>query len=165
MCPEIENTSAPAHQPSPAPGAAPVNGPFGKLDSSGEIEPQVFDPTPFIGKNSFIESVEEHEGKFGFFIKVLSLPVDEGQNPIRASKIFGLQADAEGKIGWGEKSQLGIFLKKFNAQHYRDLVSDPKIEAMNDKDGKKFRRISGGQKTAIIIQTQTAKDGKDYLSF
>lgn len=162
--PECENLSAPVQQASPGIGT-PNNGPFGKLDSSGEIEPQKFDPTPYIGKESFIEFVEEHEGQYGFFIKVLSLPVDEGQNQIRASKIFGLEHDADGNIGWGIKSPLGIFLQKFNLKHYKEFVLDPVMQNLETKEGKKFRRISGGRKTAIIIQTRTAKDGKDYLTF
>ncbi len=140
-------------------------GGFGGLDKSGEIEPQVFDPTPFIGKDSKIAFIEEHEGQFGFFIKLFSLPVDEGNLEIRASRLFGLQEDAEGKIGWGPESQLGLFLKKHGVVHYRDLVTDPQVVKCQDSNKKDFRRIVGTPKVDIKIQTRTAKDNKEYLTF
>jgi len=139
---------------------------FGALDQTGEIDLPKFDPTPFIGKRIFIESIEEHKGEFGFYILILSYPVDEGNNPIRASKIFGLQEDIEGRIGWPPESKLAAFLKKFNITHYRDLVSNPQTKMLRNKDsGKNYRRILGEKKIEVVIQTRQAKDGNDYLTF
>ncbi|HEA65081.1 MAG TPA: hypothetical protein ENI02_02955 [Candidatus Aminicenantes bacterium] len=142
------------------------SGGFGQLDKSGEIEPQEFDPTPFIGKDSMIAYIEEHEGQYGFFIKMFSMPVDEGNREIRASRLFGLQEDKDHNIGWGPKSPLALFLKKFNAGHYRDLIENPQIQEVQDsKAGKTFRRIAGVPKTKIKIQTRIARDEKEYLTF
>jgi len=140
-------------------------GGFGKLDSSGEIEPQEFDPTPFIGKDSMIAFIEEHEGQFGFFIKIFSLPVDEGNREIRATRLFGLQQDKDENVGWGPKSTLGLFLKKHGVSHYKDLVEGPQTHEEKDSQGKTFRKISGVPKIQIKIQTRTAKNGRDYLTF
>ena len=140
-------------------------GELGKLDSTGEIDLPAFDPTPFIGKNSMIEFIEERKGEFGFYIKIFSQPVDEGQMQIRASRIFGLQVDANGNIGWGSRTQLGLFLSKFKVSHYKDLVGNPEVKTMQDDKGNVYRKIVGIPKTPIIIQTRTGKDGKDYLCF
>ncbi len=140
-------------------------GEFGKLDKTGEIELPEFDPTPFIGKSSMIDFIEERKGDFGFYVKIFSQPVDEGEMQIRASRIFGLQEDAEGKIGWGAKTQLGLYLSKFKVSHYKDLLENPVVKDMKDDKGDVYRKIVGTPKTAIIIQTRTGKDGKDYLCF
>lgn len=140
-------------------------GGFGKLDKSGEIEPQEFDPTPYIGKDSMIAFVEEHEGQYGFFVKIFSMPVDEGKREIRATRLFGLQEDKEGNLGWGPKSPFGLFLEKYGVKHYRDLLENPQLHEEKDAQGKTFRRYAGVPKTKIVIQTRTAKDGKEYLTF
>lgn len=141
-------------------------GGFGQLDKSGEIEPQEFDPTPYIGNDSMIAFIEEHEGQFGFFVKIFSMPVDEGQREIRATRLFGLQQDKDGNIGWGPKSPLALFLKKHDVSHYRDLVGNPETSQHQDPNTKKtFRRIKGVPKSKLIIQTRTAKDEKEYLTF
>jgi len=140
-------------------------GEFGKLDETGEIDLPEFDPTPFIGKNSMIEFIEERKGEFGFYVKIFSQPIDEGDMQIRASRIFGLQADIDGKIGWGPKTQLGLFLSKYKVSHYKDLLENPVVKTMKDDTGDVYRKITGIPKTAIIIQTRTGKDGKDYLCF
>jgi len=149
--------------PEQAVPAQPVSE-FDALDKSGEIEKQKFDPTPFIGKDSFIEFIEERKGNYGFYIKCLSQVVDEGESPIRASVIFGLNTN-DGKLGWIPGSKLDVFLKKFNATHYRDLLQNPTIEVLKDDAGEQYRRISGGFKTQIKIQTRSATDGKEYLTF
>ena len=62
---------------------------------------------------------------------------------LKASRMFGLQTDAQKNIGWGEKTQLGVFLKKKGVKHYRELV---------------------GREVQITSVTNS-KDEKDYLSF
>ena len=118
----------------------------------GEIELPSIDISPHVGKKVKIESVKEYEGNYGFYIKAETLVIatladvkDKDGNPIqlRASRIFGLQTDAQGNIGWGEKTKLGNFLKKKNVKHYRDLVG---VEV---------------QTTSVSNEN----DGKDYLSF
>jgi len=145
-----------------------ASGEFGELDSAEEIELPPLDVSKYIGQDNFIESIEERKGQYGFYVKVLSKPVDEGQKEIRASKIFGLMQDENKKWGWGPKSALGLFLKKHKVTHYKNLVGSPQAYEMkkDEKSGETYRRISGTAKIKIKIQTRTSKaDGRDYLTF
>jgi len=116
----------------------------------GQIELPTLDIKPYIGKAVKIMHVEEHKGDFGYYIKIISEPVDtlpgkDKDSPIvvKATRVFGLQENDKGEIGWGEQTQLGVYLKKMGVTHYRDLV------------GKE-----------VICQSSTSKkDGKDYLTF
>ena len=118
-----------------------------ELKETGEIELPTIDVSQHIGKKSKIELVTTHKGEYGYYVKVQSKIIDTiegGKEPIqlRASRIFGLQEDAEGKIGWGAKTKLGLFLKKMGAKHYNDLVG-----------------------MEITAQSQTSKQGTDFLTF
>ena len=119
-----------------------------QLEDTGEIELPQIDVSKYVGKKAKIESVTEHQGQFGYYIKIQSEVLDTiegGKEPIhlRASRVFGLQEDAEGKIGWGKDTNLGVFLKKKKVGHYKDLVG-----------------------LEVVVQTQTSKKNqKDYLSF
>lgn len=117
---------------------------------TGKVERTPIDITPFIGTKAKIEVVEEHEGKFGFFLLIQTevvKTIGEGEKAIRlrGSRSFGLIEDEKGNIGWeftdGKLSELGQFLKKMGVSHYRDLV------------GKE-----------VILQSVT-KNGTDYLNF
>ncbi len=119
------------------------------LDDTGEIDLPQLDLTPYIGKKVKIETVTEHKGEFGYYIKIKTEIVDtltdKRKEPLelRASRIFSLQEDEQGKIGWGKDTNLGIYLKKKDVKHYKDLV------------GKE-----------IVVQTVTNKKQKrDFLSF
>jgi len=67
-----------------------------------------------------VAEVKEYEGNFGYYIRITTETVaeldeeDQEGNKIslKASRLFGLQENADGQIGWGEKTQLGTFLKK-----------------------------------------------------
>lgn len=117
----------------------------------GEITLPTLDVSQYIGKKVPIDSVKEYQGEYGYYIRVESAPVDvrkdikdEYGEPIilRASRVFGLQMDSEGKLGWGKDTKLGLFLKKMGVAHYNKLT---------------------GMK--VTVQIQAAKDGKEYLSF
>ena len=116
----------------------------------GEIELPKLDVKPYIGKAVKIEKVTEHKGEYGYYIVIISEVVDSlpGRDPnspiiIRATRMFGLQENEKGEIGWGAETQLGVYLKKMGVLHYKELV------------GKE-----------VICQTTTSKkDGKDYLTF
>lgn len=117
------------------------------LTKLGEIELPTLDVSKYVGQKAPIESVKTFEGKHGYFLKVETIPIDtigDGDDAIilRASRIFGLQKDKDGKVGWGKETKLGLFLDKIGAKKLADLVG---------KD--------------VIVQTVTNKDGKDYLSF
>lgn len=108
----------------------------------GEIVLPKIDVSRYVGKKAKIESVKEFEGKHGFYITVYSEIVDTvGSIKLRGSKIFSLQEDAEGNLGWSEGSKLSLFLKKKGVSHYRDLV------------GKE-----------VLLQSQTSDSGKDFLT-
>ncbi len=117
-----------------------------QLDNTGEIELPKLDVTKYIGTKAKIASVTEHKGNYGFYIRVATDVIDtvgDGDNKIelKPSRIFGLQSDSTGRIGWGADTKLGAFLKKMQVAHYRDLV------------GKE-----------VIVQTQTNND-TDFLTF
>lgn len=119
------------------------------LEGITEIELPQLDLTPYIGKKVKIEAVTEHKGDFGFYIKVKTEVIDtlteKRKEPLelRASRIFSLQEDEKGNIGWGKDTNLGLYLKKKGVKHYNDLI---------------------GQE--IVVQTVTnKKQQKDFLSF
>ena len=117
------------------------------LENTGEIDLPQIDISKHIGKKMRIARVTEHAGDFGFFIKVATDIVETitgGKNPIelRATRLFGLQQDDEGNVGWGKTVKLGLFLKKMGVSHYKDLV------------GK-----------TVIVQSQTNKEGREFLTF
>lgn len=114
-----------------------------ELGEVGLIDLPSFDAKPYIGKEVEIAAVTEHQGNFGYYVKVESEKVAEfGDKVITASKIFGLQEDANGKIGWGKDTKLGVYLSKHKAEHYKDLV------------GKK-----------VILITKLNKEGMEFLDF
>lgn len=138
---------------------------FDALDNSGEVERKKFDPTPYIGMKSHIEFIDERKGQYGFYIRLYSGVVDEGDREIRATVIFGLEIGEDGRLGWSKDSKLYNFLKEHNVNHYKELLENPTmIEKVDDKK-EKFRRISGIPKTSVIIQTNAGKDGTKYLTF
>lgn len=108
----------------------------------GEIELPSIDIAPHVGKMTKIEKVNTYEGQHGFYVKAESevLETIEGGKEVvelRATRIFGLQEDAEGNIGWGKNTNLGVFLEKMGVTHFNDLVGKEiqvtKITNKNDK--------------------------------
>jgi hypothetical protein len=117
----------------------------------GEIKLPTLDVSQYIGKKVRIEEVKEYEGSFGYYIRIESSPVDvrkdmpnDSGEPLvlKASRVFGLQTDAKKQLGWGKDTKLGLFLAKMGVKHYNELV------------GK-----------TVTVQIQSAKDGKEYLTF
>lgn len=118
-----------------------------ELEDTGEIELPKIDVSKYIGNLAKIEEVTEHKGKYGYFIRIATSIIDTiegGKDPIklRASKLFSLFQDKNGKIGWGKDTKLGLYLKKMNVKHYNDLV------------GKEVK-----------VQSQTNDNGVDFLTF
>lgn len=112
-----------------------------------EIDLPKIDVTKHIGKKVKIESADVYEGTYGFYVKVLTKTVETigtGNNAkeIRASKIFGLQQDADGIYGYGADTKLGMFLKKYKASELKDLI------------GKE-----------VTLQLHTADNGTEFLTF
>ena len=121
-----------------------------ELETSQIVLPSI-DISPYVGKKVKVASVKEFEGNFGYYIRVETETVatleqkDKEGNAIiiTGSRIFGLQTDAEGKVGWGEKTKLGNYIKKMKVNHYKDLVG----------------------KEVQLTSVTNENDGKDYLSF
>ncbi len=118
-----------------------------KLEGTGEIELPKVDISKHIGKKVNIVKVTENKGNFGYYILVETEPVgnietSKGDVKLRGSRIFGLQEDKEGNVGWGKDTKLGEYLKKMKVDHYKQL------------EGKE-----------VILQSITGKSGTDFLSF
>ena len=110
----------------------------------GQIELPRLDVSQYVGRKSKIESVQKSEGMYGPLVKIFTETIDTLNNgqELKASKLFGLQTDTEGKVGWGPDTKLGMFLKKKGVS---DLTQLKGIE--------------------VTVQTITGKDGNDYLTF
>lgn len=81
-----------------------------------EIELTKIDVTKYIGKKAFVESVNTYKGQFGYYLKMETTTLDEVQfgketKEIKASRLFSLFEDKNGKVGWGKDTALGLFLK------------------------------------------------------
>lgn len=119
------------------------------LGEIGQIELPKLDVSKYIGTKVKIATAETHEGAYGYFVKIETDPVDtierKDQDDIvlTPSTIFSLQQDADGKIGWGEDTKLGKYLKKMGVAHFKELV------------GKE-----------VIVQVRQSKDGEqEFLTF
>lgn len=113
----------------------------------GQIELPKLDLSQYIGTRVKIVSVTEHEGAFGYYVKfttesVGTINTKEGEKELFASRIIGLQEDANGNLGWGAETKMGTFLKQKGLQHYRDAVG-----------------------MEVVIQLDSNKEGTQFLSF
>lgn len=106
-----------------------------------QIELPKTDYKQFVGKTALIQKVETHKGNYGYFLKIITENLNTKDNPVYAIKIFGLQQDQEGNIGWGKDTKLGKFLKNVGVENIEELV---------------------GIKVMIQLQPNTEKD---YLTF
>jgi hypothetical protein len=110
----------------------------------GQVELPKFNVDEFLGTDAVIESVEEHEGAYGYYIKVISSEITKfNKESIKASRMFSLSTLEDGTIGWGNESKLAIFLKKYEVKSYNDLVG----------------------KAIKISKTEAKTDGKEFLTF
>lgn len=114
----------------------------------GEIELPTLDLSGYVGRKVKIASVQEYEGQYGHYVKMTTEVVatideikDENGKPLqlKGSRIFGLQHDAEGRIGWGKDTKLGLYLKKKGVKHYRDLTGKEVVAQIRvDDEGREF---------------------------
>ncbi|MGC9114358.1 MAG: hypothetical protein ACP5IG_04760 [Candidatus Micrarchaeia archaeon] len=119
------------------------------LKNTREIELPSLDVSKYVGKKAKIISVTEHEGQprdgqKTFYIKVKTEVLGEikrnNGDPIllQASRIFGLQQDVNGNIGWGANTKLGAFLAKMKVKHYKELIGkEVTIKSQTSSDGGK----------------------------
>ena len=121
-----------------------------ELENTGKIDlPRTnINVEKYIGTNAVIEKITELQGKYGYFVEIETNVLEEIEKNdgtkilLRAKKRIGLQTDINGNIGWGEGTQMDIFLKKHNVEHYKDLIG----------------------KTVKVQTVTSKKDGRDYLT-
>jgi len=115
-----------------------------KLENVGKIELETIDFDKYIGKDVKIESARVYKGEYGLYVKVESEIIDSieikgEQVNIKASNVFGLHEDKDGKIGWADTTKLGAFLNDHKVEHYDDLVGlTCKVQTRLSKQGKTF---------------------------
>ena len=114
---------------------------------TGPIELPTIDVTPYVGKKAKITDATTMQGGYGYCVRVQTEVVEtigdgEKKVELRGSRIFGLQMDEDGNVGWGADTKLGHFLAKMKAKTLKELV------------GKE-----------VTLQIQTSKTGTDFLSF
>jgi len=118
------------------------------LKDTKEIELPQLDISPYVGRKTKIASAEEYQGRYGYFVKVETEALDTieiggEQKPLTASKIFGLYQNKDGDVGWGVSTKLGVFLKKMNVSHYKDLVGvEVQVQKQTSKEGQEFLTIA-----------------------
>ena len=118
-----------------------------KVDNIGKIDLPKVDVTKHIGKIAHIVNVTIEQGEFGHYVKIETTPVEtlgsgDKQFDLKGTKLFNLQKDKNGVVGYGEDTKLGVFLKKMKCKKLTDLV------------GKE-----------VILQSQTSKKGTEFLTF
>lgn len=118
-----------------------------------QVESQAYDNEQHLGKRVKIEKVrtmvtdrfkdDAGNPKKSYYVKVESEILDiidnEQKTEVRASRIFGLTKDVEGKLGWSEKSKLFLFLKQLKVDHPDELVGKEVIVQLTDADRDGFR--------------------------
>lgn len=109
----------------------------------GKVDLPKFDVSEYIGQKAKIESANVHEGTFGLYVKFVTVEIDKiGKNPLKATKILGLQKDENEKWGYGEGTKLDLFLKKYKITEPKQMV------------GKE-----------VALQSQTSDNGTEFLTF
>jgi hypothetical protein len=125
----------------------------------GEIELPQLDVSKYVGKKIKVAHVKCLEGAFGPYVKVETEPVDseikdrsgrvvkdkEGHPiVIRASRIFGLNQDAQGEWGWAKSTKLGLFMAKYHASDPADLVGVEVLVQQSEpnKNGQEFLTVT-----------------------
>lgn len=114
------------------------------------IELEQYDASQHAGKRVKIERVstkmtdrfKDSDGnpKQSYYLKVESEVLDtleknDGKTTeVRASRIYGLQKDGDGQLGWTEKSKLAAFLKAMNASSPSELVGKEVVVNLTDPD-------------------------------
>ena len=92
-------------------------------------------------------SVSVFSKQFGYCVLIkteIVATIEGGKNSIemRGTKLFGLQEDSNGNVGWGEGTKLGLYLKKM------------KVKTPQELKGKE-----------VILQSMTSNKNVDWLTF
>lgn len=105
------------------------------------IELPKLDLTPYVGKKGRVAVIKQMFGEFGYYIVIETAQVtelvkaDKSKVEIKASRLFGLQKDENGNLGWGKDTKLGQFLALKRVDHYNKLVGKEVIIQLSE-DGK-----------------------------
>lgn len=92
-----------------------------------EIIPQRIDVTKYIGKRERIAETKVMQGSKGYYLQVITRVVGKEKKgdkeiEIKASRIFNLAIDSEGKVGWAKDGEFAEFLKIKKARNEAELV-------------------------------------------
>jgi hypothetical protein len=113
-----------------------------KMKLVGGIEVPKLDLQQYIGKEVKIADVQQFNGAFGFYLKIISTPVDilgAEKKPVTATKIFSLYTDKEtGETGWGTKSKLSEYLVLKKVSSPEQLIGKSVKVQVEMKDEKEF---------------------------
>lgn len=110
----------------------------------GQVEMPKLDVDSYLGQESVIATAETHEGKFGYYVKIISDSLGTfNEKPVTASRVFGLVTLPNGQIGWGSESKLAGFLAKFGVGHYNELAGN----------------------LIKVSKTQANAEGEEFLTF
>jgi hypothetical protein len=112
-----------------------------------KVEVPKVDYVKYVGKKAKIGAVDTCVGEFGYYLQISTTPIDvvpfgKEQKEIRATRIFSLLTDKEGKVGWGETGKL--------------------VDLMNLKNVKEPMQLLGKE---VVIQMELSKQGRSFLSF
>lgn len=113
-----------------------------------DIELPQIEVDQYIGKRVKVASFETRQGKNGVYVILKTEPVavlddikDDDDKPLKlcATRLLGLLEDAEGKLGWNDKTKTGIYLHSKKVAHYKDLVGKEVVVQVRANDaGQKF---------------------------
>lgn len=103
-----------------------------------EIELPKFNADEYIGNKVLIEKVDVLLGEFGYFVKLETQQIaeflkDGVKKPITATRIFSLQKDENGRIGWGKDTKLGEYLAYKKVKHFEELKGKEVKIQLNEK--------------------------------
>lgn len=114
-----------------------------------EVEIKKYDNSQHVGKKVKIGKVSTHstdrfkDRGITYYCKVVSEVLDVMDNKekteVTASRMFNLQKDEDGKIGWSDGSKLSDFLKTMKVSKPDELVGKEVIVLLTDeKNGQRF---------------------------
>lgn len=125
---------------------------FDEKDIKGEVEiPSI--ARKYTGKTTSIEGYELREGNidgkpsYYFIVSTKKLGTEtfndkdtkeEKTIEVRATRLFGIKKDEEGKFYWSSASDLANFLKKYKKSTVKELVGVKVMTAVTEKKGKEY---------------------------
>ena len=110
-----------------------------KLQELEITETEEFDVSLYVNKLAKIEEMNIETGTYGKFLKIKTNDLGEG---VKASMVFGLKTDKDGKTSISDQSKLAEFMKSKKVTDYRKLIG-----------------------LEVMVLSKAGNDGKDWLYF